>query len=220
MLWNEVISPARQRYFRIIIIIITYTWGQKKIIIIIKGKGKCGLLPQHYGHRMRRCCNHLILLSLIFRPAALCWWAQKKQKIIIIILAVNMRKLSKKFPIFTNSFSVLSIHCVARQPEDQVQAFCTSALHRGVAPCDSKAFLSIMRSRPCFSSLCVTYNLRKTIAIPTFGPCITKYFACRWWQVVGFFSRKKIKYQQRLIPLLTSLNKKLIRRWYSERELF
>ena len=39
-------------------------------------KGKCGLLPQHYGHRMRRRCNHLILLSLIFRPAALCWWAQ------------------------------------------------------------------------------------------------------------------------------------------------
>jgi len=40
-------------------------------------KGKCGLLPQHYGHRMKRRCNHLILLSLIFRPAALCWWAPK-----------------------------------------------------------------------------------------------------------------------------------------------
>jgi len=31
----------------------------------------------HYGHRMRRRCNHLILLSLIFRPAALCWLSQK-----------------------------------------------------------------------------------------------------------------------------------------------
>jgi len=26
---------------------------------------------------MRRRCNVLILLSLIFRPAALCWWTRK-----------------------------------------------------------------------------------------------------------------------------------------------
>ena len=46
-------------------------------IINCSSNGKCGLLPQHYGHRMRRRCNHLTLLSLIFKPAALCWWAQK-----------------------------------------------------------------------------------------------------------------------------------------------
>ena len=49
-------------------------------------KGKCGLLPQHYGHGMRRRCNHLIFFSLIFRPAALCWWAPK----IIIRFSVFM----------------------------------------------------------------------------------------------------------------------------------
>jgi len=34
---------------------------------------------------MRRSCNHLILFSLIFRPAALCWWAPK----IIVIIIIN-----------------------------------------------------------------------------------------------------------------------------------
>jgi len=39
---------------------------------------------------------------------------------------------------FVDSFSVLSIHCVV---QGLGQAFCTSALHRMLVPCDSMAFL-------------------------------------------------------------------------------
>jgi len=42
------------------------------------------------------------------------------------------------FPMFADSFSVLSIHCDAR---GLGAAFSTSALLRAVVPCDSTAFL-------------------------------------------------------------------------------
>jgi len=43
------------------------------------------------------------------------------------------------FHMFADSFSVLSIHAVARGLG--AKAFCTSALHRAVIPCDSTALL-------------------------------------------------------------------------------
>jgi len=52
---------------------------------------------------------------------------------------------SDNFPVFADSFSVLSTHCLL---EDKVQASSTSAVHRAVVPCDSTAFLLFFSSVP------------------------------------------------------------------------
>jgi len=87
-------------------------------IWLCQGFGQLSLTPQ-------------ILWTLFRGHAATC----------ISPLLMHLQSGFWQLPMFADSFIVASIHYFTVLPEDQVQAFCTSALYRAVVPCNSTSFL-------------------------------------------------------------------------------